>query len=323
MFNVIRQPLFNAESDMGGGQGGNDSASSNPTFTPGWGLPEGQAAGANPLFNEPVATPPVQPETAQVFDFAGRKIEVNDPAMLAALKDVHKDYTALTGTYTQTNQRVKELEQANQTYMNILQNMPVQLQQQGQNANQPTPQNEPTAEDREQMKAEFMEQFYSDPLASIETLLDSMFQQRVQPVIEPITQERQWNEQMQALQQKYPDDFQNMIGPMRDLLQEMPHLAEHGLEGVFQIAKRATPPPQPGPEQLLSDPQFLQQIMSKPEIQKQFLSQYLQEKQGSQQQAPTVMGGQPGGQMPTTPEDRPTDIRSASKAFRQYLGLQN
>lgn len=308
-----------------GGQGEAPATSnSESSFTPGWGLPNGagnQAAG-NPLLAEMATPPAVQPEVVpqgQVFDFAGRKIEVSDPNMLAALKDVHKDYSALQGTYTQSSQRVKELEQANTTYMNLLQTF--QPQQAGQpNANQPEAQSQPTPEDVEQIKADFMEKFYDNPMSAIEGLLDSMFQQKVQPVIEPITQERQWNQQMRELQGKY-EDFPTMVGTMRELLDEMPHLAEHGLEAVYQIAKRTTPAPQPGPEQLMNDPQFVQQLMQNPDIQKQFLSQYLQEKQGTQQQAPTVMGGQPGGQMPTTPENRPKDIRTASQAFKRSLGI--
>jgi hypothetical protein len=322
---IKRQPLYNA--DDGGNGGGAEPVSSNsePTFTPSWGLPAdgNQATGSNPLRQPPVATPPpVAEPTGQVIDFAGRKIEVSDPAMLAALKDVHKDYSALQGTYTQTSQRMKELEQANQTYLNLLQTIQPQPSAQP-NAAQP-PQSQPTPEDLEQMKADFMEKFYDNPLTTIEErvaqMVESLFQQKVQPVIEPITQERQWNEQMRELQGKY-EDFQSMVGPMRELLNDMPHLADHGLEAIYQLAKRATPAPQPGPEQLMNDPQFVQQLMQNPEIQKQFLSQYLQEKQGTQQQAPTVMGSQPGGQMPSTPETRPQDIRTASQAFKRHLGI--
>lgn len=321
----VRQPFFEAEGAMGGGGGEPATSSSDVPGTPGWGLPGGadQAAG-NPLFQQqpnPPATPtpeptatPAQPQP-QVFDFAGRKVEVADPAVAATLKDLHKDYTALTSTYQSTNQRVKELETANQTYMNLL-----QQHTQTQATNDTPEQTGPSPEDMEQIKADFMDKFYDNPLSAIEGLLENMFQTKVQPIIEPITQERQWNEQMKELSGKY-EDFSNMIGPMRQLLDDMPDLAQHGLDAVYQLAKRATPPPQPGPEQLLNDPQFVQQMMQNPDIQKQFLSQYVQEKQGSQQQAPTLMGGQPGGQAPFSSENRPTDIKGASKAFKSFLGL--
>lgn len=322
MFKTVRQPFFNAEGDLGGGgqeAGGNESASSNSAdFSPGWGLPNsGNQAAGNPLFN-PTAAPVEQAavQQGQVFDFAGRKIEVADPSIAAALKDVHKDYTALTGTFTQTSQRVKELEQANQTYLNLLNQG--QQQMQGQQPIQSEQQGGPSEEDVEQMKADFMEKFYENPLTAIEGMLEQMFQQKVQPVIEPISKERAWNEQVSGLQQKYPD-FQTMIGPMQQLIEEMPELAQHGLESVYHFAKRAQPAQAPTPEQLLSDPNFLQQLSQNPQVQQQFLSQYMQGKQG--QQAPTIMGGQPGGQMPAALEDRPKDIRSGSAAFKRYLGL--
>lgn len=320
MFRTLRLPLFNADGAMGGGDGSDSSASSNSAgeFSPAWGLPQGgnqAAAATNPLFNpEQSATPVGQPE---VFDFAGRKIEVKDPAMLSALKDVHKDYSALQGTYTQTSQRMKELEQANQTYLSLLQNVQGQQQQPAAQAQS----NQPSEDDIEQMKADFMESFYDDPKTAIESILDSMFQSKVQPIIEPISKEREWNEQVQTLSHKYPD-FQTMVGPMQELLQEMPELAQHGLEKVYQIAQRSNAAQQAvSPEQLMNDPQFLQQVMSRPDVQKQFLSQYLQDKQGTQQQAPVMMGGQPGGQAPSSPESRPRDIKSATKAFKQSLGL--
>lgn len=327
MFNFVRQPLFEADGDIGGSGGNEPASSSAPAFTPTWGLPNGggNQAAVNPLLSQAAPEqPPEQPpaETGQVFDFAGRKIEVSDPNMLAALKDVHKDYSALQGTYTQSSQRVKELEQANQTYMNVLAQM--QQQQPAPDANEPNqgqPQ-QPSPEDLEQMKSDFMEKFYDNPLSAIEGLMDSMFQQRVQPVIEPITQERQWNEQVQQLRGKY-EDFDDLIGPMQQLLQDMPDLAQHGLESVYQLTKRATPPPQPQPEQLLSDPQFVSQMMQRPEIQQQFLSTYMQDKQNSWQQAPTVMGGQAGGQAPAAPESRPKDMHSASQAFKRHLGIGN
>lgn len=309
MFKVIRQPLFDA--DDGAGQGGNgESASSNSQpSSPSWGLPnDGSQAAGNPLTSP---QPSAQPS---VFDFAGRKIEVSDPAIQAALKDVHKDYSALTSTYQNTNQRVKELELSNQTYMQLIQNMQQQPQQAAQQQDQ-----QPNEEDIEQMKTDFMEQFYDNPMTALETMLNSLFEKKVQPIIEPISKEREWNDQVQTLSQKYPD-FQDMVGPMQELLQEMPDLAQHGLEKVFQIAKRSQSA-QPTPEQLMNDPQFLQQVMQKPEVQKQILSQYAQDKQASYQQAPMVMGGQPGGQAPSAPENRPTDIRSATKAFRKSLGL--
>lgn len=322
-------PLYNADGAMGGGEGasgGDVAATSNSAdgFTSGWGLPKGQeqvsqnsgnqaAVNANPLLGQPQqAAAAPQP---QVFDFAGRKIEVNDPAMLNVLKDVHKDYSSLQSTYTQTTNQVKELQNEKQTYMQLLQNM----QQQTQAAQAPAQQQQAPV-DLEQVKADFMEQFYDDPKGAIEGLLDGMFQQKVQPVIEPMQKERAWNDEVQGLQSKY-EDFGSMIGPMQQLLQDMPQLAQHGLESVYQLAKRSAPAPQPTPEQLLNDPAFREQALAHPEVYQQAVSRYVNERQQMNQQIPVVMGNQPGGQIPSAPETRPKDIRGGSKAWLQSLGL--
>lgn len=319
MFKSIRLPLFDADDgSMGGGVSGDGSVSSNSeVFTPGWGLPGNQAAErpANPLLDQREAAQPQEP-AGQVFDFAGRKIEVADPAMLSVLKDIHKDYSALNSTYTQTSQRVKELETANTTYLNLLQNM----QQQPADSNDSPSQDQISEEDMEQMRSDFMESFYDDPRKAIEGMLENLFEKKVQPVIEPISKEREWNEQVQAMEGKFTD-FRDMVGPMQQLLQDMPELAQHGLESVYHLAKRTAPASVPAPDQLLNDANFRQQLLQNQEVQKAVVSHYLQNRQDMNQQIPVVMGGQPGGQAPAVPELRPTDIRSASKAFLRQLGL--
>lgn len=319
MFNRRFSPLFNAEGAMGGGEGasGGEAVSSNSGegFTSGWGLPKGQqsapsnqaAANVNPLLE--------QAPQPQEFDFAGRKIQVNDPAMLNVLKDVHKDYSNLQSTYTQTTNQVKDLQTQNQTFMQLVQNMQAQAQQQPpqQQPEPQAPQAEPEAED------DFMEKFYENPKQAIAAMLDGLFQQKVQPVIEPMQKERAWNEEVQGLTQKY-DDFSSMISPMQTLLQEMPQLGQHGLEAVYQLAKRGVPAPQPTPEQLLSDPSFRERVLGDEAIQKQFLSQYANQKQATNQSIPIVMAGQPGGQIASTPETKPTDLRGGTKAWLRSMG---
>lgn len=320
-------PLFNVEGAQGGGEpaGGNEptggqapaATSNSDAFKPGWGLPPGKgndgnqaAAQANPLLGEPQVAP--QP---QVFDFAGRKIEVTDPTMLNVLKDVHKDYSSLQSTYTQTTNQVKDLQAQNQTFMQLVQNM----QQQAPAAQQQAPAQEAPV-DLEQVKADFMEKFYDNPLEAIQSLLEDQFSKKVTPVIEPFQKEQAWNQEVSSLSQKY-DDFNSMIDPMKQLIQEMPHLAQHGLESVYQLAKRSQPTPQPTPEQLLGDPAFREKVFQNQDITQQVVSQYLQSKQQTNQQIPNVMAGQPGGSAPSAPETRPTDIRGGSKAWLRSLGL--
>lgn len=315
MLKTFRQPYFDADTGAeGGGQPSGDGsiASNGDAFTPGWGMPSTpQATQSNPLL-APQA--PAQPASAQVFDFAGRKIESTDPNVLAVLKDVHKDYSNLNSTFTQTNQRVKEQEALINSYQ-------AQLAQQQQNAQTaPTQPAQVSEEDLEQAKSDFMESFYDDPRAAIENLMDTMFQTKVQPVIEPISKEREWNDQVNAMSSKY-EDFGTMIAPMKEILADMPYLSQHGLEAVYQVAKRSAQAQPPTPEQLLSQPEFRDQVMANPDIQKQMYTQMVNNRQQINSQIPVVMGGQPGGQAAASPENRPTDIRSASKAFLRQLGM--
>lgn len=307
--------------------------------TPNWGLPAApsgdQAATpmVNPLLQNPIVAEPAAPVTPVVpaaaqpetIDFAGRKIEVSDPAMLAVLKDIQKDYTNLQGTYTRTNQEAQELRTKVQTY---------EQQQQQPPAAQPQaqPQAEPpvqmTPEQIAKAKEDFMDKFYEDPMAAISGLLDDKFNQTVKPIVEPIAQERAWQEQINTVSGKYTD-FNEYVEPMQAVLKEMPHLAAQGLEMVYLVAKgRTVQPaapaaPAPTPEQLLSDPDFVNtHIMSNPQLQQQFISQYLANKQTTNQQIPPVMGGQPGGAAPAVPQSRPTNMRDASKAFLAHMGLR-
>lgn len=300
--------------------------------TPNWGLPTASSDQAatpmiNPILSDTQVPATIQPPAAsvtpaaaqpEVIDFAGRKIEISDPSMLAVMKEIQKDYTNLQGTYTRTNQEAQELRTKLQSFEQQQQQPPAEQPP----AAQPPAQMSP--EDLEKVKEEFMDRFYEDPMGAISGLLEEQFNRTVKPVIEPITQERAWQEQINTVSGKY-EDFTEYVEPMKAVLQEMPHLADQGLETVYLVAKgRTVQPaaPAPTPEQMLADPNFVNtHVMTNPQIQQQIVSQYLSNKQTINQQTPPVMGGQPGGAAPAIPENRPTNIRDASKAFLRHMGL--
>lgn len=321
-----------AEGEGGGPEGSGGGAENLADFvTPNWGMPQGYQSPAEPEPNEtqedilppgveePVADPaPV----VEPFDFAGRKIEVSDPAMLAILNDIKKDYTSLQSTYTQSSQQLKSLEAERNALMNVIQTGQ-------QSTNQPQVPVQPTAEDLERQKSEFMDLFYEDPQKALGSLIESTLQKTIKPVIDPIVQEREMNQQLKSLHDKYgAEEFSRMVEPMQQVLAEMPHLAEHGVDTVYQVAlgrvaqqqqqqpPAADPTPAPTPEQLMNDPDFLQNyVYSNPIVQKQVVTQYLQQKQNTNGQVPPSIGGQPGGQPPAIPEQRPKTLREASQAF--------
>lgn len=325
----IRQFLLNAEGDAGsGGDGGGEGAASTPVAaepfsgTPNWGLPnQGQAPVTTPtpeipiVPNVPVTPTPAAPE---VLDFAGRKIPVVDPS----IKDLHKDFTTLSSTYTKTNQELVELRAQAEVYKQMVET----FQKQPPVAPQVPQVTEPTPEQLEQEKENFMTRFYEDPLAAISELVTK----NVTPIVEPINRDREaqekdkaFNDEVQRVSGKY-SDFNDLVPQMAAVLEANPELNKQGLETVYMYAKAnaaTAQAPAPTPEQLLQDPQFVQQIMSNPQITSQIVSQYVNQKAATNQQIPVVLGNQAGGSIPSMPTNTPTTLSEASKAFAKYLGL--
>jgi hypothetical protein len=235
------------------------------------------------------------------------------------LKDIHQDYTKLQGTYTKTSQELAEY----RGQVQALQQMVQQFQQQP----QAQPQQPQVPVDPEKVKEDFMNRFYDDPLGAIQELVSKSVEPAINPIkqmVEPITKERQLQEQIQQVSGKF-SDFNDMVPAIQQLINEMPQLAEQGLETLYYVAKgrsAQTAQPAPTPEQLIQDPNFVQQyVLNNPNIQQQMISNYVNQRQQTNQQTPVVMAGHPGGQPPAMPEQKPKTIGEGSKAFRKFLGL--
>lgn len=267
----------------------------------------------------PAAAPPA-PQPIEL-DFGGRKISVSDPAVIAALQSggvidalqgVHTDYRNLQGTYTQQQQRLKDLEQRQAA-------PPVTPPA----AQEPPAPAAPTAP--ELTNEEWMDKFYENPKAAMAEFVDQMFAQKVEPVIKPIQEQAEIAASVKQMRETYAD-FDQVAPAMTELLAEIPELSQRGVEGLYQIAKQrmeqaqppaAPTPPPPAPEQFLNDPAFLEQhVLNNPELQKRFLQQHLATLTQSQQQVPPSMGT---GIPPLVGEKRPGTIKEASKAFRDFL----
>lgn len=331
-------PLY--EIDGGGGSGGGDVGSAPaPTGDVGGSAPAPaqtypgfggtQSTVPNPLLMpgaEDTPTPTPQPTTAEeVLDFGGRKIPVVDPA----LKDLHGDWQELNRSFTQTRQQQQAMEQQMGQMQAMLQYSQQLFQQQQANAQfqQQAPQEPPApAFDKEQ----FFEQFYEDPeqaFSQLNQTIQSQFdqklgqiEQRFNQYVQPMVYERQYTEQLNAMNQKF-NDFQEVSGPMSELLQARPDLLQNmDLESIYFLAKGMNAKQAPSPEQLLQSPEFRQQVLSDEAIRSEFLKTYMNQKQQTNQQTPPVMGSGFGGQAPTVPPDSPKTLGEASKLFRQFLG---
>lgn len=332
-------PLMNMDGGGGGFDAGaatevatTDYAPSTPTpeATPAapvqtWGMPQAQPPAMNPLLDPNFAPNPTPTPQTEQLDFAGRMVNVVDPV----IKDIHKDYTQLQKTFQETNNGFRQMQEQNQFLMGLVQ----QFQQQPQAPVAPQQPPGPTPEQLQEFNQQYTERFYDNPVEANKMLLESPFmkdvlqkqvEQMVRPFIEPFQKERQFNQEVQSAQNKYPD-FQQFAPQMQAALQANPKLADLGLETVYLVAKgaqsNAAPQQMPTPQQLLSDPNFKQHVFGNEQIRNEIIQQYMTNRTQSNQQIPPVMGNQPGGNPPAMPEQRPKSIREASNAFSKFLGL--
>lgn len=338
--------MFSDGEDSGGG-----TPAAEPAATPAPVAPTGPPTPTmvNPILQDnyvpgqqqAAAAPEVEPTPAapvvEKLNFGGREVDVVHPV----LKDLHRDYSELSRTFTQTSQQAKALETQNLQLQQMVQNM---LQLQSQQAAQPAAPEVtgPTAEELEASKEAFMERFYDNPEAAIEErarkIAEQMLKTEINPVIEPIKQQQNLQGQVSALAQQYPD-FQATIPQMRQLLSAAPHLEQTlSMEQVYLTAKslmpavaseapaaapEATPaaPVTPTTQAPIADPleAAKAQLLADPAFKQKVFNEMLLSTQQQQAALPPVMGGQAGGSMPTMPVNKPTTLREGSKQALEYF----
>lgn len=245
--------------------------------------------------------PPVQ-EGPQVLDFGGRRLEANDDLM-----GLHKDFTEMQRYITSLQ------EQAN-AYKQLATQQP-QAQPQTQ------PQAQEISSNVQDWTEETWQEFYDKPQSIIGNLVQQEIQRFAQENLDPIIQERQWNNEIQNMYNSFPD-FDQYVGDIQSLVEQFPEYAnEGGLENAYYRAKAMKG--SVNPAQLAQDPQFLQQyVLSNPEVQSQVVGQYFQQKQQTNQQVPVTMGRGAGGFTPQTPESSPQTLKEASRMFLKNLGVR-
>jgi hypothetical protein len=74
---------------------------------------------------------------------------------------------------------------------------------------------------------------------------------------------------------------------------------------------------QPTIEDMLKNPEFLQQLSQNPELQKMVLKSYSE--QIGKEPKPTMVGSHPGSASPATPPPEIKSVKDATKAFRAFL----
>lgn len=265
------------------------------------GIPSNE--GAEPILdNEPQAQIPEPQAQPEFLDFGGRKVQANEE-----LAGLHKDYTEQQRYITALQDQVNAYKQL------------ASVQQQPQAPAQPQ-----ISADVQNWDEETWQKFYDQPQDVIGSLINSQVSRIVAEKIDPIIQEREWNNEITRMYEQYPD-FEQYIGEVQQLVEQYPQkYAEQqgGLEEAYFRAKVTKGSTTPSPDQLLNDPRFIQQyVLSNQQVQEQILNQYFSQKQQTNQQIPNVMG-RGGGFTPQTPESSPTTLKEASRQFMKMKGFR-
>lgn len=293
------------------------------------GLQGGEPPAQPPGAGQPPAAPPAQPPVE--LDFGGRKVTPNDPN---SLQQLHGDWQELNRTYQSQLQANQQLQQQ------MLQLM--QAQAQPAQPPQPAQPQPPSPEKLKEINDKYWEMAYENKVeadawlqqqpeyqqqmsSQFQSQVEAYVQKHVMPLVQPIVQEREYSQQANQLSQKYPDFVQH-VPQIRQLFQQNPALADMpgGMEYAYLAAKGMTAQSQPAPtpEQMLQDPNFIQQILGNEQIRNQMISQYVTNRSDTNQQIPPVMGNQPGGSPPAMPPEEPKSWRDATKAFLSSMGTR-
>jgi len=187
---------------------------------------------------------------------------------------------------------------------------------------------QPTAEEIEAKKQEWLDRFYENP----QQALDEEINRRVRQHVEPIQRERQieqstkrFQQQVEEAKQRYPD-FDDLQPQMQEIINEQgQYLAAlpNAVEVVYGMAKARNPQQQTSQpqntEDILQNNEVRQRILQDPSIKQEILKQYAQEVK--QKQPPPVLGDQHGEPVASPPEEIKStkDAKKATMNFFQRM----
>ena len=261
-----------------------------------------------------------EPPESQFLDFGGRKVDPNDPDSIRGAQQDFLNAQRYITQLAQENQMLKQFQQNPQ-------------QQQGQQPQAPEPQQ---PEEPEMSAAELQELFYDDPdryMQELQKKITRQVEQKYEPVRkqqETMAKQQAFNEEFNQVSQRYGEEFDRHFDGIKQIAQRIgDQKAEQiGLEGLFLMARGAAqqqqqpqqPQQMPSPDQLVNDPNFVQNhIMNNEQLRQQIINDYLQGKQ--QNRPPKTINNRQGGAPSLNQVKRPKSIGEAGKLARQYGGF--
>lgn len=284
------------------------SPQNNPQLQDNGGQVPGSQEGQTPN-QPPVAEQPGQQAPSQQEQLILGKFKSPDEVVNA--------YASLEQFNTKTRQELAQERQEKEQLKAALQ----QMQQQSQQMVQPQAQ-EPELTP-EEANEQLMNKFYENPAQFFNEIKEQAKQELMQQIA-PIQEQYQmqqeqarWNEAVNNFATSH-QDFQQWQPAMQEVLANNPHIANlpNGLEVAYAMAKGQN---YQDPNAILQDQNFVKQnILGNQDIKNQIIQEYLQSLNKGQQ-APTVIGGQVGGAMPMTPDNKPQNMDEARNIALKML----
>jgi hypothetical protein len=281
----------------------------------------------------PVTTPkPIEPQQDVPDKFKNADGSVNTEAII-------KSYTNMESMYSKQQNTVQQMTELQQTVIALQQQIAQQAQASAQPEQQLTP--EEIEAQAEADNEKFWEAYNTNPKSAIADLVKEAVENSVKPMMDPILQEResqqqvaQWDQRIQEFTKDH-DDFESVRPAMQEILQSdeavKQFTQDHPDKGIallydLAIAKSkqapATPEATPAPktaEEMMNDPEFVAKFVSNPAVKDMVLKQHMQNLKNNP--APPVIGAQ-GGLPPSTQPVDMTNMKTAAEALKaKYAGI--
>ena len=265
-----------------------------------------------------------QPQPVE-FDFAGKRIQVTDPTLAAALREVHQEFQERSRLLTQEREAARQAQLEAERWRQLA-SAQLGAAQTGQTQQQPHQQQEPLLTEEE--VKELGSLVFEDEGKFAQKLLEitqKIVDKRLDAELAPIRMQREWDQAAETLARTYPD-FRDLAPVMNDLMNREPHLVRTpaDLERLYWRAKlHQVQSQQTAAAVDPNDPQLLDRLRQNPELWQRLrdaaVSEYLSDKSQQAQATPPILAQEPGGQAVMAPPTQPRSIQEASQQFRQTL----